>query len=120
MTLEMWKCLKPGLWLLWVVVLGAGAVDMLGDESVGHRNSGNIESKQLEKAELKIELCLYFQICFVSDSEIRTDEKQSRRTHTPRFRKRPAPAKPTRGTTTPSPLKIRIQKALEKCFSGVC
>ena len=75
---------------------------------------------KLEKAGVKIELCLYFQICFISDDEIQTDQKQERQTYTPRFRKRPSPAKPTKPTTTPSPLKVRIQKALMKCFSGIC
>merc|ERR1712002_827676 len=79
-----------------------------------------------EKAKLKIELCLYFQICFISDAEIRTDMKEGRQEHTPRFRQRPPPAPPTArttaspGTTTPSPLKIRIQKVLENCFAGNC
>ena len=80
----------------------------------------------LEKAELKIELCLYFQICFISDEDIRTDRKEGRQEHSPRFRKRPPPAAPTPRTTTtprpttPSPLKLRIQKALANCFAGDC
>ena len=80
----------------------------------------DVDDEKLEKAELKIELCLYFQICFISDAELQTDQKQSRQKYTPRFRKRPSPAKPTPRTTTPSPLKLRIQKALKKCFSGDC
>ena len=82
----------------------------------------SLVSSRLKKAEIKIELCLYFQICFISDEEIRldNDDDKARKIYTPRFSRRPSPAKPTERTTTVSPLKLKIQKALRNCFAGDC
>ena len=102
-----------------MVVMGTDTAQSEGEKITTGKN-------KFEKAELKIELCLYFQICFISDEDIRIDRKEGRQEHTPRFRKRPPPAAPTpRTTTTPrpttsSPLKRKIQKALENCFNGDC
>ena len=54
--------------VMMMVVMGSDAVQSEGEEVTAVKN-------KFEKAGVKIELCLFFQICFISDEDIRTDRE---------------------------------------------